>query len=104
MNKFEKILLTLFFVEIFVGGGGRLIEVGPLSIRQVLFILILLTYAFRIIKTKAYLNEDINTLVRFTPVSIGIYILLVSFFISGLIGYFNGHALSTVITDMLRVS
>ena len=104
MNQFEKILLTLFFVEIFVGGGGRLIEVGPLSIRQVLFILILLTYAFRIIKTKAYLNKDINTLVRFTPVSIGIYILLVSFFISGLIGYFNGHALSTVITDMLRVS
>ena len=79
-------------------------KLALISIRQVLFILILLTYAFRIIKTKAYLNKDINTLVRFTPVSIGIYILLACFFISSLIGYFNGHALSAVITDMLRVS
>ena len=45
MNKFEKILLTAFFIELFIGGGGRLIDFGFLSfIRQALFILLILTF------------------------------------------------------------
>ena len=32
MNKFERILLTIFFIELFVGGGGRLIDFGVVSI------------------------------------------------------------------------
>ncbi|MFS0821590.1 O-antigen ligase family protein [Bacillus sp. 1P02SD] len=103
MNKFEKILLTIFFIELFVGGGGRLIDFGILSIRQVLFILVIGVFFVRIIRENAYLNKDINTLVRFNPVSIGIYLLLASFVASAGIGYINGHSLSLIITDFFRV-
>ena len=61
MNKFEKILLTLLFIELFIGGGGRLIDFGLLSIRQVLFIILLLTFVYRIFKNKAFFNKEVNT-------------------------------------------
>lgn len=104
MNKFEKILLTIFFVEVFVGGGGRLIDFGVLSIRQVLFLLLLLTFAYRILKEKAFLNKEINTFIRFTPLTIGVYLLIGWFVVSALIGYMNGHPLSIIIMDFFRVS
>ncbi|KGM45909.1 O-antigen ligase family protein [Neobacillus niacini] len=104
MNKFEKILLTIFFIEVFVGGGGRLIDFGVLSIRQVLFLLLIFTFVFRIVKEKAFFDKNINTFFRFNPVSIGIYALLVWFAASALIGYLNGNPLSIIVTDFLRVS
>ncbi len=67
MNKFEKILLTVFFIEIFVGGGGRLIDFGVFSIRQALFFLLILALVIRIIKGKEYLNKEVNTFIRFNP-------------------------------------
>lgn len=104
MNKFEKVLLTIFFIEIFVGGGGRLVDFGVLSIRQVLFLLLILTLGFRIIKEKAYLDKEVNTFIRLNPVTIGVYVLIGWFFISAVIGYRNGHALSVIVTDLFRVS
>ncbi|KAA9015476.1 hypothetical protein [Niallia endozanthoxylica] len=104
MNNFEKILLTVFFVELFVGGGGRLIDFGFLSIRQVLFIGLMLTFLYRIISQKAYRNLEVNTFFRLNPVSVGIYLLIGWFAISSIIGYLNGNALSDIITDFLRVS
>jgi hypothetical protein len=104
MNKFEKVLLTLFFVEIFVGGGGRLIDFGFVSIRQVLFLLLLLTFAFRILKDKAIFNKEINTFFRMNPVTVGIYLLIAWFFVGMLVGYINGHPLGAIITDFFRVS
>ncbi|MEH7252405.1 hypothetical protein V7111_09815, partial [Neobacillus niacini] len=104
MNKFEKLLVTLFFVEIFVGGGGRLIDFGFVSIRQVLFLLLLLTFVIRIVKEKAIFNREINTFFRFNPVTVGIYLLIAWFFVSMLIGYINGHPLGAIITDFFRVS
>ncbi|WP_419955648.1 O-antigen ligase family protein [Neobacillus niacini] len=104
MNKFEKILLTIFFIEVFVGGGGRLIDFGVLSIRQVLFLLLIFTFVFRIVKEKAFFDKNINTFFRFNPVSIGIYALLVWFAASALIGYLNGNPLSIIVMDFLRVS
>ncbi|MEH7115674.1 O-antigen ligase family protein [Neobacillus niacini] len=104
MNKFEKVLLTLFFVEIFVGGGGRLIDFGIVSIRQVLFLLLLLTFVIRIVKEKAIFNKEINTFFRFNPVTVGIYLLIAWFFISMVVGYVNGHPLGAIITDFFRVS
>lgn len=103
MNKFEKILLTLFFIELFVGGGGRLIDFGILSIRQALFFLLILTYAVRIFKEKAIFNKNINTFFRFTPVTIGIYILIIWFVISSLVGIMHHHPTGAVVTDFLRV-
>nr|WP_295972279.1 O-antigen ligase family protein [uncultured Bacillus sp.] len=104
MNRFEKILLTVFFVEIFIGGGGRLIDFGLVSIRQVLFLLLLGTFIFRIIKEKAIFNKEINTFFRFNPVSIGIYVLIAWFCVSSLVGFINGNPLGAIVTDFLRVS
>ncbi|MBS8265755.1 hypothetical protein DYI25_15115 [Mesobacillus boroniphilus] len=104
MTKFEKILLTVFFVELFIGGGGRLIDFGVLSIRQVLFLLLIVTFMFRIVKNKAFLNKEMNTFIRMNPITLGIYILILWFFVSVIIGYLNGHALSVIVTDFFRVS
>jgi len=94
----------MFFVELFVGGGGRLIDFGLLSIRQVLFIGLMLTFLYRIISQKAYRNLEVNTFFRLNPVSVGIYLLIGWFAISSIIGYVNGNALSDIVTDFLRVS
>ncbi|WP_071393470.1 hypothetical protein [Bacillus tuaregi] len=104
MNKFEKLLLTVFFVELFVGGGGRLIDFGILSLRQVLFIGLMFTFFYRIISHKAFRNLEVNTFIRWNPVTIGIYLLIGWFGISAIIGYLNGNALSDIVTDFLRVS
>ncbi|WP_338449560.1 hypothetical protein R4Z09_25860 [Niallia oryzisoli] len=104
MNTFEKILLTVFFVELFVGGGGRLIDFGFLSIRQVLFIGLMLTFLYRIISQKEVRNLEVNTFFRLNPATVGIYLLIGWFGISSVIGYLNGNALSEIVTDFLRVS
>lgn len=104
MNKFEKIWLTIFFVEVFVGGGGRLIDFGFLSIRQVLFIGLILTFIYRIINEKANFNKEVNTFFRLNPVTIGIYMLIGWFFISAVIGYSNGNPPAIIAMDFLRVS
>lgn len=104
MNKFEKILLTIFFVELFIGGGGRLIDFGILSIRQVLFLLLLLTFAYRVIKTKSILDPKVNTFIRSNLITAGIYMLLLWFIVSAVIGVINGHALSIIVMDFFRVS
>ncbi|WHY76921.1 O-antigen ligase family protein [Neobacillus sp. WH10] len=104
MNRFEKILLTIFFVELFVGGGGRLIDFGVLSIRQVLFLLLFLTFIVRIVKEKAVFDKNINTFIRVNPVTIGIYALLIWFVVSAAIGFVNGHPLSIIVMDFFRVS
>jgi hypothetical protein len=104
MNRFEKILLTILFVELFVGGGGRLIDFGVLSIRQVLFLLLMVTFVYRIVKEKAYFNKDINTLIRFNPVTIGVYALIAWFVVSAAIGFINDHPVSIIVMDFFRVS
>lgn len=104
MNRFETFLLSFLFVELFVGGGGRLLDFGFLSIRQVLLVLLFITYFYKIIKNKAFFNKDINTFIRFTPVTIGIYLLLGWFFVSALIGFINGNPKSVIVMDLFRVS
>jgi hypothetical protein len=104
MNRFEKTLLTILFVELFVGGGGRLIDFGVLSIRQVLFLLLMMTFVYRIVKEKAYFNKDINTLIRFNPVTIGVYALIAWFVVSAAIGFINNHPISIIVMDFFRVS
>lgn len=104
MNKFEKVLLTLFFIELFVGGGGRLIDFGVLSIRQVLFIILIAVFILRIIRERAIMDLETNTFFRLNPISVGIYGLFIWFAASAVIGWINGHALSTIATDFLRVS
>jgi hypothetical protein len=104
MNKFEKVLLTLLFVELFIGGGGRLIDFGVLSIRQVLFITLIFTFIFRVFKAKSFFDKDVNTFIRLTPLTIGIYSLILWFMVSAVVGFINGHSLSIIVMDFFRVS
>ena len=103
MNKFEKIWLTAFFIELFAGGGGRLIDFGFISIRQILFIGLLLIYLVRVVKEKAVFDKRRNTFLQVTPVAIGIYLILGWFIISSLIGLVHHHPLEAVASDFLRV-
>ncbi|MGG7619617.1 hypothetical protein [Bacillus coreaensis] len=104
MNTFEKMWLTVFFVELFIGGGGRLIDFGFLSIRQVLFIGLILIFLIRIMKEKAYLNMEVNTFFRMDPISIGVYLLIASFLFSAVNGFINGNPPSIIVMDFFRVS
>ncbi|KAA0548356.1 hypothetical protein FZW96_07210 [Bacillus sp. BGMRC 2118] len=104
MNKFEKILLTVFFIELFIGGGGRLIDFGILSIRQVLFLLVLVTFMIRIVKQRSFLDRSVNTFIRFNAATIGAYLMLGWYAVSAVIGFVNGHSLSMIFTDFMRVS
>lgn len=103
MNKFERIWLTIFFIELFVGGGGRLIDFGFISIRQILFIGLLLIYVYRIIKEKAIFNKEVNMFFRFNPVSIGVYLLIGWFVVSSLVGILHHNPKGVIVTDFLRV-
>jgi hypothetical protein len=104
VTKFEKWLLTVFFIELFVGGGGRLIDFGVLSIRQVLFLLVVATFLFRIIKTRAFFDKKVNTFLLFDRTAIAIYMLMGWFVVSAVIGAINGNALSVIVMDFLRVA
>lgn len=104
VNRFEKVLLTIFFIELFVGGGGRIIDFGFLSLRQVLFITLLITFVARIIYYKEYRNLEVNTFFRLNILTTFIYILISWFFVSAFVGYINGNSLTYIVTDFLRVS
>ena len=41
-----NVVFTIAMLELFVGGGGRLLEIGPLTVRMLLFALCLLTSVF----------------------------------------------------------
>lgn len=104
MNRFESALISILFVELFVGGGGRLIDFGFLSIRQVLLILLFTTYFYRLIKEKNFFNKEVNTFFRCTPLTIGVYLLLFWFLVSAIIGLINGNHRSVILMDLFRVS
>jgi hypothetical protein len=104
MNKFEKILLTVFLIEVFVGGGGRLIDFGVISIRQLLFMLVVATYVYRLFREKAFFNKDVNTFIRLNPASVGMYLLIGWFVVSTIIGILNGNSFALAVKDLFRVS
>lgn len=104
MNRFEKLLISAFFIELAIGGGGRLLEFGPLSIRQLLFVLLLVTFFYRIIRTKNIFNSEVNTFFSKDITTIAMYLLLVWIVISTAIGVLNHHPVSVIAMDMFRVS
>ncbi len=104
MNKFERFLITACFIELFVGGGGHFIDVGTFSLRQIIFILILVTYGLRIIFTKGILDPKINKFISFNIGSIGIYLLLFWCLVSSVIGVVQGNPFSIIFTDFFRIS
>lgn len=104
MNKFERVVLNVFFIELFIGGGGRLFEIGPISIRQLLFVLVIGMYAYRVLSTKNFKNPEVNTLIRKNITNYLVYFLIFCIAFSGLMGIINGNPFKFIVMDVLRVS
>lgn len=104
VNRFEKILLSLFFIELAIGGGGRLLEVGPLSIRQIIFILILCTFALRVITQKKFFDSNVNVFISRDNTTLFVYGLIAWFFVSTAVGIMQHHPMDIIIMDLLRVA
>ncbi|WP_044747191.1 O-antigen ligase family protein [Bacillus alveayuensis] len=96
MSKGEKFLLTLFFIELFIGGGGRLFSFGPITLRMVLFAIIITIFIIRLLVGKAFIIKNTNTIL--------VYILLLWFGMSFLIGLLNGNKLNLMIGDIKTLS
>lgn len=104
ISKFERYFLYILFFELFAGGGGRLIAIGPLSIRQILFAGLFLTFIARFImngntrKEIASYFKNHNTMVFWLALLMTVWI-----FISSIVGIGHGHGVGPVVTDFLRV-
>ncbi|TFJ45004.1 hypothetical protein CKN73_00740 [Carnobacterium divergens] len=106
MTKFEKILLSIFFLELFAGGGGRLINVsvGPLSIRMILFIVLMLVYGIRVLATKKLVTTDHLYLKQYKLSTILISGIVLYCLLSTILGIAYGHPKGIVVNDFLRVA
>lgn len=103
ISKFERYFLYILFFELFAGGGGRLIAIGPLSIRQILFVGVMAVFLVRFILNADTRNEiwgyfrHPNTAVFWLSL-----IMLVWVGISSAIGIMHGHGVGLVATDFFR--
>jgi hypothetical protein len=88
-----KFLYILIAIELFVGGGGRMLELGPITVRMVLFVAGLSATVFLLLN-------------RFTDRgAVSLAMLLVAGFIAThfpalLIGWFKGSAPGDIFTDV----
>lgn len=103
ISKFEHYFLYLLFFELFAGGGGRLIAVGPLSIRQILFVGLIVIFAIRFVMNSdtrteiwSYFRHP-NTAVFWLSVIMTSWIV-----ISSIVGILHGHGTGPVATDLFR--
>lgn len=104
ITKFEKFFLYLLFFELFAGGGGRFFAVGPISIRQILFLLLFLIFSIRFITTKSVRNEVLVYFKHPKTMIFGLSVaMLVWIFFSGFIGFLHHHPSGIIVTDILRV-
>ncbi|MEJ1239080.1 hypothetical protein WBG78_13175 [Chryseolinea sp. T2] len=85
-----KFLFAVMLLEIFLGGGGRLIDVGPLSIRMYLFILALIISVAEILNHRTIYTTFAGILIAAT----------VMFLFSSIIGKLNGATTATVLADI----
>lgn len=104
ITKFEKCFLYLLFFELFAGGGGRFFAVGPISIRQILFLFLFLIFGIRFIRDKAARNEVLAYFKHPQTVIFSLsVVMLVWVFFSGFLGILHHHPTGIVVTDVLRV-
>ncbi|TFJ48397.1 hypothetical protein CKN80_00255 [Carnobacterium divergens] len=106
MTKFEKVLLSIFFLELFAGGGGRLINisVGPLSVRMILFIVLMIVYGARVLMTRKIVTTEHFYLKQYKLSTILISGIVFYCLLSAIIGVAYGHPKGVVVNDFLRVA
>ncbi|MGO2907106.1 MAG: O-antigen ligase family protein [Lacticaseibacillus paracasei] len=104
ISKFERYFLYILFFELFAGGGGHLLAVGPLSIRQILFAGLIIIFAIRFVVSPDTRREiwqyfrHPNTAVFWLSLLMTAWI-----FVSSFIGIIHGHGAGPVATDFFRV-
>lgn len=76
--KFIPILLTLFLIELFIGGSGQVFKIFQISVRQIIFVLFLGVFFFDLISYRVKLPFDFISLI--------VAILILWVFASALIG------------------
>lgn len=104
LTKIEKISLYLLFFELFAGGGGRIFELGPISIREFLFAFVILLFCLRFIVNPETRSELIHKDLQPKSATLIMSALLIIWVgVSALIGISHGHLLGSVITDTIRV-
>ncbi|SNR49460.1 hypothetical protein [Flavobacterium sp. ov086] len=87
---FLKLLFVPILYELVIGGGGRYLELGPLSFRMVLFG-IALAVSFIYFLNKKVVKKDIIVLVVF-------FTILTTF--SSIVGYFNYAPVEFILGDL----
>lgn len=92
-HTFSNLILITILFELFLLGGGRFVDIGPLSLRMILFFL---AQIFTIIAL-FYHNIDLKLFIIFI-----FFIILLS--ISTLVGILDGAALSLVFEDIKPLS
>lgn len=89
--------LLILFTELIIGSKGHLLELGSLSIRMIIFIIVLLAYLIKLSDEKSR-TKMVKQLKDFkaTP-----YFLALAFFMGlGVItALFNGHTFSNILAD-----
>jgi O-antigen ligase len=91
-----SLLITLFLIDLFLGGGGRLFVIAGVPTRMVFYTIILLCYLVSLILGRAKLILDFDSVLVFS--------LLFWFFISGSIGVIKNHNLDIIIEDLKPLS
>jgi hypothetical protein len=86
----RRFIFIIVLLELFLGGGGRIIDVGEISIRMFLFSIIMVITLFRIWKRKMIDKDALLISI------VSILFLL----ISSLIGAVNGASLNAIFTDV----
>jgi hypothetical protein len=85
-----KGILVLVLLEIFLGGGGRLIDIGPLSLRMYFFILVM-ALSIILIGFRQPINKNfLVTISIFTGLT----------FFSSIIGLINGASIGLILNDI----
>lgn len=86
----QKGFLVIVLLELFLGGGGRLIDVGPLSLRMYFFILAIFMSAIILLEDRPVSKNFFYVLLSFT-------VLLI---VSASIGFLNGASANMILNDI----
>lgn len=97
-------MLFAFFFELFAGGGGRLIAIGPVSIRQEMFAFVLFVFIIRFFINKQTRLEVSNYFFKHNTAVFWLSLLMVVWIVfSAICGVTYHHPIGMVITDSFRV-
>jgi len=94
LDKFNKVLFILILLELFLGGGGRMVELGFLTLRMILFFTVLAINIPIFLLTKKIKKYTFDLLILFALP------LLFSF----IVGIRNGAKLSMIFEDIKPLS